>query len=614
VRGHPGLAAAILVCAACSFHAATGPSDAPGSDAGVPTGSIVEGSGGSAFGGTVSDGVVAVRDVLEPDVFVPGGLHALGYTSSAGLSGSSSADGGSALGSAAGESYGFYPFATWNAGGNTLHSPLGVGLAGQQTGWALALDGEILLDAGTTTIDVVGDDVAIVEIDTDTPLVLVGSNGGEASGSATATGSGWFPIHILAFNNNGAAALELSTGAGSGTAIDPLRLRARTTTATGMHADVAFEPELETLWFFPATALVSSINGSADPADWSTAIPSKFSVRYSGQLLIDVAGDHTFDVQVGSGDRYRLFVDNSPIVASWLTEPGSIVVGAAGSATVSLAPGWHAVVLDYGDGGTGSGRVELDMDGSAVGSALLRPTHPQGVVGGASVGGFQAPCAFTKGSADACAFGFLGLTAGAAMDYADIAYGLGGGAKRPNMTAALVASTGSGSGSDTVALPFPGAAGDEQELGGNAFDYLASQTGVLGLGSAATWTLTMTDGVENGTLWASAVGTIHGGDGAPFATSYAYTSQPYMLPDGAFITGARVEGALTGATTIVEIATAADLTSLGTAAFQPVGSAQIPVDELVAFRVVVTTDGWTFPFVSRVEIDYGPMGTTTDER
>jgi hypothetical protein len=122
----------------------------------------------------------------------------------------------------------------------------------------------------------------------------------------------------------------------------------------------------------------------------------------------------------------------------------------------------------------------------------------------------------------------------------------------------------------------------------------------------------MRDAMENGNLWALAIATIHGGDGAPFNASFAYTSQPYMLPTGEFITGARVEGELVGATVVVEIATAADLTSLGTAAFQPVGSAQIPVDELVAFRVVVTTDGWTFPFVSRVEIDYGAMGTSDD--
>jgi hypothetical protein len=170
------------------------------------------------------------------------------------------------------------------------------------------------------------------------------------------------------------------------------------------------------------------------------------------------------------------------------------------------------------------------------------------------------------------------------------------------------------SGSDSVALPFPGAAPDEQEYGGALdFDYLSSQPAVLGLGSDATWSLSMRDASENGNLWALAIATIHGGDGAPFAASFTYTSQPYMLPTGAFITGASVAGALSGATTVVEIATAADLTSLGTAAFQPIGSAGIPVDELVAFRVVVTTDGWTFPFVSRVEVDYGPMGTS-DER
>jgi hypothetical protein len=606
VRGHPGLA--LLVLGACSFHAGTAPIDSPGSDVDVPTGSIVEGSGGSAFGGTVSGGVVAARDVLEPDVFVPGGLHALGYTSSAGLSGSSSADGGSALGSAAGESYGFVPVGVWNDGGNTLASPLGVGLAGQKTGWAVALDGEIFLGSGATTLSAFGDDVAIVEIDADMPLRLVGSGGNAASGVASAGSAGWFPIHALVFNNAGSGSLELALGSGSNAQpFDALLLRARTTTATGMHADVAFEPELETLSFLPATALVPSIDGSAEPGDWSTAIPNKFSVRYSGQLLVDDGGDHAVGVAVGSADHYRLFVDNSLVAAAWLTEPGAPPVGTAGSATLSLAPGWHAVVLDYGDGGAGGGTIALDLDGSAVDGGHLRPTHPQGIVGGISAGGEQTPCTFTTATAASCAVSFFELSAGAVFDYLDVAYQLGGGGKRPNVAAAIVA------GSASVPLSFAGAAPDEQEYGaGPAFDYLPSQTEVAELGGSATWSLTMRDALENGNLWALATATIHGGDGAPFSASFAYTSQPYMLPTGEFITGARVEGELVGATVVVEIATAADLTSLGTAAFQPVGSAQIPVDELVAFRVVVTTDGWTFPFVSRVEIDYGAMGTSDD--
>jgi hypothetical protein len=45
VRGRPGLAAVALL-AACSFHPGSAEIDAPGSDGGVPTGAIIEGSGG----------------------------------------------------------------------------------------------------------------------------------------------------------------------------------------------------------------------------------------------------------------------------------------------------------------------------------------------------------------------------------------------------------------------------------------------------------------------------------------------------------------------------------------------------------------------------------------
>jgi hypothetical protein len=92
--------------------------------------------------------------------------------------------------------------------------------------------------------------------------------------------------------------------------------------------------------------------------------------------------------------------------------------------------------------------------------------------------------------------------------------------------------------------------------------------------------------------------TYRGGPDKPFADAMTYVSPPHAL-DGT-LAAIRVLGDLDGATLVVEARTGSE-TTLGTAPWQPPEA--VPPGALVQYRLTVTSDGWQYPTIDRVELD-----------
>ncbi len=99
-----------------------------------------------------------------------------------------------------------------------------------------------------------------------------------------------------------------------------------------------------------------------------------FSLRWSGQFLIDEQDDYTFALDTLGGHRLWIdgvrVADNYSFAAETSTSP------------VSLAPGWHDIVLDLNkSGGTGGGRLSLVVTGGGFADGVIPADHLRPIPG-----------------------------------------------------------------------------------------------------------------------------------------------------------------------------------------------------------------------------------------
>ena len=101
-----------------------------------------------------------------------------------------------------------------------------------------------------------------------------------------------------------------------------------------------------------------------------------FTLRWSGQFLIDDPGDFTFGLQTTQG--HRLWIDGAEVIDEFTT-------GATDSTTetITLAAGWHDLVLDVNKRtGPESGNVSLVVNsGPQFGGGPLPADHLRPVIG-----------------------------------------------------------------------------------------------------------------------------------------------------------------------------------------------------------------------------------------
>jgi hypothetical protein len=98
----------------------------------------------------------------------------------------------------------------------------------------------------------------------------------------------------------------------------------------------------------------------------------------------------------------------------------------------------------------------------------------------------------------------------------------------------------------------------------------------------------------------------HGGAKMPFAPVVTYTSGPKPMPGAKRIVDVRAAGTFDGGNIEIAVRTAPDVTSLAAAQFE-IARAGEPLDtvgEVAQYRITITTNGWQYPVLDKVEIDY----------
>lgn len=589
--------AIVAVLGGCSFKSPTGGDDDDGDDVG-PGEKLVP-LEENAFAGTLVDGLVAKRGVLEPDAFATGGLHAVAYTPNKIADQSTYASVIASLGTAVGAGY-RQTLVDWQFG-----RPHGLGLVSDDQ-FTIAYDGEIQMTAGTHNIMIEADDRAIVQMAGDG--VTFGpdmfTHNQNKSFSLTVDHAGWIPIRAVVGEEGGSAKLVIRV---DGTVVDGSQMRSRNGKAAGLIAYLFTNQGLSASAGESVVATVDETYTSNLPPPYDgigmqpTNLLTKWGVRFAGQLLIDADGDYTFTVDKGSAadDGFRLWLDGKVIAAHWNELTDKLV-----SDAVTLGVGWHEVLVDYAQN-DGSAEVHLKMAAGSGASVVIDSDHLRPAVVFGRTAGFLDGALTGTGLADnATTTISMPVTAPAqtVIDNVDVGYALA------NVVTTTMTETLDLGGGVTVAVPSDASTGP---LVVNYFPSLGHVGDPMPT-TAAPWKLVFTDDTAGGPFGPAAVGSMvsflyHGGSDAPLATTWSYTSPALATPMAKRLAHAHLTADARGATFVISVRTADSDTAIDGATWVDVAEGDVPSTmsgEFLQYRVVVTSDGWTVPSISKVVFDY----------
>jgi len=539
-------------------------------------------------------GVVTPWGSIEPDAFVPGGLHARAFAGEHVADADSYEDVALKVTSLLGESYRQLP-ADW---ANDLR-PSGLGLTSSDL-FTVLYDGEVELPLGIQQLELAADDRAIVQIASD------GTTFGErlfahneaATIQLDVRTAGWFPIRIAYSQGTGSAKLQLTIVQGANrTPVDASSLRVRVTDRPGL---VAFGFASQILLDAHGETAVPTIDQtfSVVSPPYDLGLGLDFSLRHAGQLRIDTAGEYTFRAEVGSDDQYRASIDGELAVYDWSNSPQ------IPTATRTLAAGWHDFIVDYADH-AGDAQVRVLMSGPGLPEAVIDPAHLRPAVASGLVAQFahagDTPLAdntitATDLTLDGPALGVV--------DSVDYGFGI---KNHPftDLTTELIACG--------TSKQLPVAATDPSTPTRFYFygDVTCAGTPLI---PPAPWKLQFTDSmVGNGNFFGPAlfdpfvVASYHGGTRMPFARSVSFVSTPRPTPGALRLAAIRVTGPTDGGRLEIAIRSAADADQLASAPWEVVDNGRAPnqpASELVQYQLTFAGDGWQYPVIDRVELDY----------
>ena len=269
----------------------------------------------------------------------------------------------------------------WNASNyRAVGTPTSVGLTDGDS-WTQWWEGEIWLEQGSWTFQLWVDDHGFVDIaepgTTEFVRLLSANLGDEEVGAAfEAAVTAWYPIRLALADETGDAIIQLLFS-GPGVpyqAIPRDRFRARVDGLVGLE-EVAFQNSYGLGIVATTLDQIAPANvtwGGGAPADLGVG-PDYFSIRWTGQLRIDIEGDYVFDYE--ADDMQRLWIDGVQVIDNWEPDPYGIL-----TSPIPLAPGWHDLVIDhsevYGDAhavlGVYSGP---DLVGEGIPLDRLRPVE-----------------------------------------------------------------------------------------------------------------------------------------------------------------------------------------------------------------------------------------------
>jgi len=251
-------------------------------------------------------------------------------------------------------------------------APVGVGVTGGDH-WTWWAEGDVFLEAGAHSWQLDADDAAFVDLappgaDAFT-RVISATFPDPATATYQAPATGWYRVRtalVQGLGRSGYRLLHRGPGEQALTALPSFRLRAP---ARGLAGLVAYG--YDDAWLLaPRTVALAAVDALA--ADWGADRPRElgiddgdtFSVRWSGQARIDVAGAYRF--HVSSDDGHRLWVDGRLLLDRFAEELQEAV-----TPSTELGVGWHDLVLDLSEN-TGQAAIDLDvMDGPELAGAII---------------------------------------------------------------------------------------------------------------------------------------------------------------------------------------------------------------------------------------------------
>lgn len=263
----------------------------------------------------------------------------------------------------------------------TTATPAGIGLTAGDD-FTLGYDGEIYLETGTWTFHVLADDHAFLE------LAPIGSTGftrvasanvpTEATGTFVASADGWYPVRLGYCERTGSAALRVELSGPTIPARAPVPRHRLRFAASGMDglAVAAFDDSRmlgDTQTAIDRAMPAARTYGTAAPADLGITAADDFSVRWTGQLRIDVGGDYVF--RYVTDDGQRLWIDGALVQDLFDATPHDTM-----TAAIALDPGWHDLVIDLSESvATAQATLSVvsgpDLVGASLPPARLRPVE-----------------------------------------------------------------------------------------------------------------------------------------------------------------------------------------------------------------------------------------------
>jgi hypothetical protein len=585
-------ALALVVAAGCSFHL-HGAGDDTG-DASSMTALVDDTAADFGASDTLDSAVIDPGGTIEPAAFVLGGFHVRGYLGDLVGSAATWADVDTAANAATmtGEAYAQLPI-DWGGG-----HPRALAL-NTDDNFTVIYDGELLIPAGDHMVAFDADDNAAAQLDQQFVLATLNVQTLSIHEDAPT----WVPLHAALAEHTGTARLAIRI---DGTPITADQARAQVNRAHGLLTSV----------YYPQSATVETVASpvvAAPNVDWGMTAPpydlngpqTSYTARFMGQLRIDADGSHTLATTTGSADdSSAIYIDRHLVSRTSVftdTHPAA--------ATLELTAGWHSIVVELsgtqknilGNNDPHAVTLATTLDGAPITADMLRPAVDSGYL--AQAVSNYAPLADTTANSGVTKIGIPTSTppppAGATIDSASLGYFYYHAAPTDYTTVADLAGT-------PLAMPSTGpivfAAGDETAAGA-----AVPQT-------ADAWSFTFTDTVPgdssgyNDPYAAVFAGyTFHGGPQQPFAARLMYVSSARTLTGITAFGALRVTGDLAGATATIAVRTAATAQDLETAGWVDVENGTIPTAAplpYLQYRIVITGDGWQYPVVDKVEIDY----------
>lgn len=258
--------------------------------------------------------------------------------------------------------------------------PAGVGMIGMDD-LTVAVEGEIeLADPGEYRFQLLCDDMGFLDIARPggdfERLVEDVFDLAPATVTFTVDTPGWYRVRGAFQDNQGLTQLNFQIDSpavnGGFRAVTPEQMRVRADDLPGVAID-GFDDSNDLLYSGSSSSPSLDQTYGVDPFGIPIGFIS-YSVRSSGQLLIDVEGDYEFTIDSVQG--HRMWLDNQKIADSFTPDAAATTT----TELIHLTPGWHDLVVDvHKEGGDEAPRLSLTISAGPV-TGEIAPDHLRPVV------------------------------------------------------------------------------------------------------------------------------------------------------------------------------------------------------------------------------------------